>query len=261
MNYPSNISRQQFELIRPDLEAARRSTRPRKYDLYELFCAVVYVLRTGCQWRELPVDFPRWQLVYYYYRVWSEEQIIDELSILDQLFKKIVFTLREKQSRSARTSFIIIDAQSVKNTDTAEHRGYDGGKRISGIKRHLAVDINGLPQAIYITTANVSDRNGASAMLALNSGHLQQVKSVLVDGGYTGSNFVADVYTNLNATVQVAKRNELHKFEVLPQRWIIERSFSWLDKCRRLWKNCERKLNSSRQMVILAFLVLLLRRF
>ncbi|ASL79123.1 transposase DDE domain (plasmid) [Lactiplantibacillus plantarum] len=177
------------------------------------------------------------------------------------MFKKIVFTLREKQSRSARTSFIIIDAQSVKNTDTAEHRGYDGGKRISGIKRHLAVDINGLPQAIHITTANVSDRNGASAMLALNSGHLQQVKSVLVDGGYTGSNFAADVYTNLNATVQVAKRNELHKFEVLPQRWIVERSFSWLDKCRRLWKNCERKLNSSRQMVILAFLVLLLRRF
>ncbi len=177
------------------------------------------------------------------------------------MFKKIVFTLREKQSRSARTSFIIIDAQSVKNTDTAEHRGYGGGKRISGIKRHLAVDINGLPQAIHITTANVSDRNGASAMLALNSGHLQQVKSVLVDGGYTGSNFAADVYTNLNATVQVAKRNELHKFEVLPQRWIVERSFSWLDKCRRLWKNCERKLNSSRQMVILAFLVLLLRRF
>ncbi|MCB7462826.1 transposase, partial [Lactiplantibacillus argentoratensis] len=81
------------------------------------------------------------------------------------------------------------------------------------------------------------------------------------DGGYTGSNFAADVYTNLKATVQVAKRNELHKFEVLPQRWIIERSFSWLDKCRRLWKNCKRQLNTSRQMVILAFLVLLLKRF
>ena len=85
--------------------------------------------------------------------------------------------------------------------------------------------------------------------------------SVLVDGGDTGSNFAADVYTNLKATVQVAKRNELHKFEVLPQRWIIERSFSWLDKCRRLWKNCERQLNTSRQMVILVFLVLLLKRF
>ncbi|WP_262350691.1 IS5 family transposase [Lactiplantibacillus plantarum] len=261
MNYPSNPSRHQFELIRPDLEAARQSTRPRKYDLYALFCAVAYVLKTGCQWRQLPADFPNWQSVYYYYRVWSEEQIIDEPSILDKCLKKLSLPYGKKQSRSAKTSFIIIDAQSVKNTDTAEHHGYDGGKRISGIKRHLAVDINGLPQAIHITTANVSDRDGASAMLALNYDHLRQVKSVLVDGGYTGSNFAADVYTNLKATVQVAKRNELHKFEVLPQRWIIERSFSWLDKCRRLWKNCERQLNTSRQMVILAFLVLLLKRF
>ncbi|QCZ44881.1 transposase (plasmid) [Levilactobacillus brevis] len=89
MNYPSNPSRQQFELIRLDLEAARQSTRPRKYDLYDLFCAVVYVLKTGCQWRQLPADFPNWQAVYYYYRVWSEEQIIDEPSILDKCLKKL----------------------------------------------------------------------------------------------------------------------------------------------------------------------------
>ena len=165
------------------------------------------------------------------------------------------------QKRSVYTSFIILDAQSVKNTDPAESSGYDGGKRISGIKRHLAVDINGLPQAIHITTANVSDRDGASAMLALNYDHLRQVKSVLVDGGYTGSNFAADVYTNLKATVQVAKRNELHKFEVLPQRWVIERSFSWLGKYRRLWRNCERKLNTSKMMISLAFLRILLKRF
>ena len=228
MNYPSNISRRQFELVRPILEGARQSTRPRKYDLYDLFCAVAYVLKTGCQWRQLPVDFPRWQSVYYYYRVWSEEQVLDEPSILDQCLKKLSLPY---------------------------------GKRISGIKRHLAVDINGLPQAIHITTANVSDCDGASAMLALNCEHLQQVKSVLVDGGYTGDNFAATVQSNLKATVQVAKCNELHKFEVLPQCWIIERSFSWLDKCRRLWKNCERHLNSSRQMIILAFLILLLKRF
>lgn len=89
MNYPSNPSRHQFELIRPDLEAARQSTRSRKYDLYDLFCAVAYVLKTGCQWRQLPADFPNWQSVYYYYRVWSEEQIIDEPSILDKCLKKL----------------------------------------------------------------------------------------------------------------------------------------------------------------------------
>ena len=87
IGYPSDITRQQFELIRPDLEAARHSTRPRKYDLYDLFCAVAYVLKTGCQWRQLPADFPNWQSVYYYYRVWSEEQIIDEPSILDKCWQ------------------------------------------------------------------------------------------------------------------------------------------------------------------------------
>ncbi|MCP9370290.1 IS5 family transposase, partial [Lentilactobacillus kefiri] len=167
-------------------------------------------------------------------------------------FKKIVATLRSKQDRSALTSFIIVDAQSVKNTETAENKGYDAGKKISGIKRHLAVDMNGFPQAIHLTRANVSDRDGASAMLALNAENLRRVRSVLVDGGYSGRNFAMDVQLNLKATTQVAKRNELPKFEVLPQRWIIERSFSWLEKYRRLWKNCERQLHTSTTMVTLA---------
>ncbi|WP_084989062.1 IS5 family transposase, partial [Lentilactobacillus parabuchneri] len=176
-------------------------------------------------------------------------------------FKKIVIARRTYQERSALTSFIIVDAQSVKNTATAENKGYDAGKKISGIKRHLAVDINGFPQAIHMTRANVSDRDGASAMIALHAMHLRQVQNVLVDGGYSGVNFQLDIASNLNATVQVAKRNELHRFEVMPQRWVVERSFSWLENCRRLWKNCERQLTTSLQMVVLAFLALLLKRF
>lgn len=104
-------------------------------------------------------------------------------------FKKIVIARRTYQGRSALTSFIIVDAQSVKNTATAENKGYDAGKKISGIKRHLAVDINGFPQAIHMTRANVSDRDGASAMIALHAMHLRQVQNVLVDGGYSGINF------------------------------------------------------------------------
>ena len=96
--------------------------------------------------------------------------------------------------------------------------------------------------------------------MAINSDHLDQVTSVLVNGGYIGSNFESDVKINIKATVQVAKRDELHKFEVLPQRWIIEQSFSWLDKCRRLWRNCERQLNVSLQMIVLVFLTLLIQR-
>jgi transposase len=158
------------------------------------------------------------------------------------------------------TSFLIVDAQSVKNTDSAELKGYDAGKKVSGIKRHIAVDTQGLPHAITVTTADVTDRMGALAAMDRCASGLQRVQSVLADGGYTGQPFAKGVEERLGATVQVVKRNELHSFVVLPKRWVVERSFGWLEKCRRLWKNCERKLNSSLQFIHLAFLVLLLRR-
>ena len=149
----------------------------------------------------------------------------------------------------------------MKNTDTAEEKGYDGGKKVSGIKRHIAVDTQGLPHGIQITTANVTDRDGAILMLTKEQDQLARVSNVLVDGGYTGQPFADQVKEILGATVEVAKRNELHKFAVIPKRWVVERSFAWIEKCHRLWKNCERKLATSLQMVVLAFLVLLLRRF
>ncbi len=153
-----------------------------------------------------------------------------------------------------------MDAQSVKNTDSAENKGYDAGKKVSGIKRHIAVDTQGLPHAIHVTTANVTDRAGALAMFALRQADLYQVQNVLVDGGYTGEPFAAAVQELLGASVEVVQRHELHTFVVLPKRWVVERSFAWLEKCRRLWKNCERKLNTSLQMVVLAFAVLILKR-
>jgi len=165
-----------------------------------------------------------------------------------------------KQGRKECTSFCIIDAQSVKNTDTAEAKGYDAGKKVSGIKRHIAVDTQGLPHAIHVTTADVTDRAGALEAFRLNASSLSTVRSVLADGGYTGEAFATEVQNILGAEVQIAKRNELHTFAVIPQRWVVERSFAWLDKCRRLWKNCERKLNTSLQMVVLAFLTLLIKR-
>ena len=173
----------------------------------------------------------------------------------------MVGEVRNQDGRKSKTSFCIIDAQSVKNTDTAENKGYDAGKKISGIKRHIAVDTQGLPHAIYITTANVTDRDGALSMFIEAKDNLSNVQNVLADGGYTGDKFAGEVMDIIEATVEVVKRNELHKFVVLPKRWIVERSFSWLEKCRRLWKNCERKLNTSLQMVVLAFVALLLKRF
>ncbi len=155
---------------------------------------------------------------------------------------------------------MIVDAQSVKNTDSAEQKNYDAGKKVSGIKRHIAVDTQGRPHAIAVTTAEVTDRSGALQALHRSKPHLDRVESVLADGGYTGRPFVEGVKNCIGATVQIVKRNELHTFTVLPKRWGVERSFAWLEKNRRLWKNCERKLNTSLQFLHLAFLVLLLRR-
>lgn len=174
----------------------------------------------------------------------------------------MVGQVRSKHGRKELTSFCIIDAQSVKNTDTAEEKGYDAGKKVSGIKRHIAVDTQGLPHAIGITTANVTDREGALITLfgGKHQQRLKQVKKVLVDGGYTGEKFANCIKELIGAEVEVAKRNELHKFAVIPRRWVVERSFAWLEKCRRLWKNCERKINNSLQFVVLAFIVILVKR-
>lgn len=131
---------------------------------------------------------------------------------------------------------------------------------MSGIKRHIAVDTQGLPHALCITTANVTDRAGALQAMAQAKHSLEHVQNVLVDGGYSGENFAQAVKDLIGAEVEVAKRSELHTFAVMPKRWVVERSFAWLEKCRRLWKNCERKLNTSLQFMVLAFLVILLRR-
>jgi len=262
--YPSDITREQFEAIRPHLEEFKKTTKPRSVDLYDIFCGMVYVLRSGCQWRMLPSDYPEWETVYYYFQQWRAKpdsaETEGELSLLESLLYEQVADSREKDGRDAKPTLGIVDAQSVKNTDTADEKGYDAGKKISGIKRHIVVDSNGLPHAVVITTANVTDRNGALEAFSLQCGQLSGIQKILVDGGYTGKPFAKETKRILNAEVEVAKRNELHTFAVIPKRWVVERSFSWLEKCRRLWKNCEGLINTSLQMVVLAFLTLLLKR-
>ena len=150
----------------------------------------------------------------------------------------------------------------MKNTDTAGYKGYDAGKKVSGIKRHICVDTQGFPHAVAVTTAEVTDRKGALQALQRCKASLGKVQSLLADSGYVGKPFAQGVQEVLGeaVTVQIAKRSELHKFAVIPKRWVVERSFAWLEKNRRLWKNCERQINTSLQFVQLAFLALLLRR-
>ena len=167
---------------------------------------------------------------------------------------------RQSQGRKEKTSCLIVDAQSVKNTDTANEKGYDAGKKVSGIKRHIAVDTEGLPHSVFVTTANITDRKGALAAISLHDKALTDVQCVIGDSGYTGDPFARGVSELIQARVEIVKRTELHKFKVLPKRWVVERSFAWLEKNRRLWKNCERLKASSAGMVSLAYIALLLRR-
>ncbi len=172
----------------------------------------------------------------------------------------MVAETRINDGRETQTSFIMIDAQSVKNSDTTEQKGYDAGKKVSGVKCHIAVDTNSLPHGICVTTADVTDRKGARALFSAHREHLSTTLNVLEDGGYAGEKFAASVQGMLGCPVEIAQRNALHTVAVIPKRWVAERSFAWLEKCRRLWKNCERKIHTSLQMTVLAFAVMILKR-
>lgn len=221
---------------------------------------MLFVLKTGCQWRSLPHDYPKWSNVYSHFIRWGRKYSEEEPSFLEICMQKLVVDVREADGRKEKTSFCIIDAQSVKNTDTAEEKGFDGGKLVSGIKRHIAVDNQGLPHALAVTTADVTDRNGALIAMGKAKEKLSEVKNVSADGGYSGEPFALSIKELIGASVEIVKRNELHKFVVIPNRWVVERTFAWLEKCRRLWKNCERKIHNSLQMVIIAFIAILIKR-
>lgn len=135
------------------------------------------------------------------------------------------------------------------------------GKKVSGVKIHVGVDTLGLPHAIHATAANVTDRMGALRMYEAFAPNLVSIVKVLCDGGYTGQPFADAIMKLIGAQVEVAKRSELHSFAVVPKRWVVERTFSWLEHFRRLWKNCERKINNTIQMTTLACILLLLYRW
>jgi len=129
--YPSDITRDQFEAIRCMLELARKVTHPRSYDLYDIFCAVLYLLREGCRWRALPHDFPKWNNVYYHYRIWTKKDNNGK-TILDQAMEELVLSERVLSKKNPKPSMTIIDSKSLKNAFTAEEKGYDGGKKNIG---------------------------------------------------------------------------------------------------------------------------------
>ena len=233
MNYPSDITLEQYEEIRPLLETFKGNTKPRRISLYQVLCAIFYLLNTGCQWRMIPHDFPKWTTCYYYFRQWKQKDDEVEESLFDQILTRLVRESRVNEERKEKTSFCIIDSQSVKNAASAKSKGYDAGKKTSGIKRHIGVDTQGRPHFIHITTAEVTDRNGAVEGIDKNMENLSEVIRFLADGGYSGENFKNNIKRLIGADVKVIKRKQKGKFTVLAFRWIVERSFAWIEKFRR----------------------------
>ena len=250
-NYPSNVNDSQWAIISKKIQTGRS----RKYKLREIWNAISYLVKTSCQWRSLPSDFPNWRIVYYYFSIWTRSGLIQRIH--DDLVK----SSRKKSGRNPQPTVGIIDAQSVKNTlISSQERGYDAGKKIKGIKRHIIVDTRGNILAIEIQSASVQDRDGASGVIEKMYCGWNKIKKLYADGGYRGK-LIQEVKEKFKIEIEIVKTKDLPTFQVLPKRWIIERTFSWLETNRRIAKNFERLSISSISIVLIAAIRRMLAHF
>jgi len=250
-NYPTNVSNSQWQIISKFLDVERN----RKYDLREIVNGSIYLVKTGCQWRMLPGDFPKWQIVYYYFSVWKKNEI------WEQMHEAIVEKIRKKAGKNEEPTVGIIDAQSVKSTlVSSQDKGFDAGKKIKGIKRHMIVDTLGLILAVVIQSASVQDRDGAVSVIDKLMENWRKIIKIFAGGGYAGK-LIGKVKDKFKIELEIIKRDELHTFKILPKRWIVERTFSWIDTNRRNSKNYERLNNTSVAMVHLSAIRIMLNRF
>jgi putative transposase len=250
-NYPTNMNNSQWQFISKFLD----KDRSRKYSLRDIVNAVMYIVKTGCQWRMLPTDFPRWEIVYYYFSAWRKSGLWQKIH--DSMVKQI----RKQAGRKEQPSAGIIDSQSVKSTlVSSEDKGFDAGKRIKGIKRHVVVDVLGLILLVVVQSASVQDRDGAKKVLKKLTFHHRKIRKIFADSGYSGK-LLGWAKSYLRICVEIVKKNKPGCFEVLPKRWIVERTFAWLETNRRNAKNYERLNETSVTMVHVSAIRIMLKRF
>ena len=255
--YPSDLTDAQWELIAPHLPAqvAGRRGRPRVWPLRRIVEAILYLDRAGCAWRYLPSDFPPWKTVYGYFAAWRDD------GTLTRLHDALRAQVRQAAGRDAGPTAAVIDSRSARAADTVPRasRGWDNAKKVNGRKRHIAVDTMGLLLAVVITAANVQDRDGARPLLWNLHRACRTVRLVWAGAGYNAGKLAAWAAA-LKITVQVVARREQHVFEVLPRRWVVERTFAWISKHRRTVRDYEQLPASHEAMILRAMIALMTRR-
>jgi transposase len=254
--YPSDLTDEQWLLIEPLVPAVRRGGRPAEHTRRRIVEAILYLVRTGCSWRQLPHDFPPWQTVFWYFTQWRSDGTVDRIH--DALRDRV----RDSAGRDPMASAAIVDAQSVKGADTVGvgSRGFDAGKKINGRKRHVVVDTMGLLLAVIITAASIQDRDGARRVLDRLRFTMPSVALVWADGGYAGQ-LVTWAKRLLRVSVEIVRKPlGIKTFHVLPRRWVVERTLAWIVRCRRLDHDYERLPEHSEAMIKWAMIGLMTRR-
>jgi transposase len=256
--YPSDLTDRQWALVEPLLPdpPAGPAGRPVVHSKREILNAILYHVRAGGAWRMLPRDLPPWQTVYGYFRDWMNDGTLERLH--DALRERV----RAKEGRGGEPSAGIIDSQSVKGSDTVSRatRGYDAGKKINGRKRHIVVDTIGLLLVVMVGAASVQDRDGAEGILERLHNALRSVSHIFADGGYRGA-LEELAKRSWGIVVEVVKKPAGQVgFAVLPRRWVVERTFAWLMRWRRLVRDYERLPETHEAMIRIAMIGLMLNR-